>query len=161
MALFTIVNDKDEVIGAKERSEITRQDIYRVAALWLTNSKGEILLARRAFTKSHDPGKWGPAAAGTVEDGETYELNIIKEMEEELGLRNVRVQAAKKQFREGEKWRFFGQWYNATVDKDIDEFTIQSDEVAEIRWFPREQLQKEIDEHPDQFLRSVIESVKE
>ena len=31
----------------------------------------------RSFTKSHDPGKWGPAVAGTVEEGETY--NFLKE----------------------------------------------------------------------------------
>lgn len=160
MALFTIVNDKDEVIGAKKRSAMTCDDIYRVSALWLTNSKGEVLLARRAFTKSHDPGKWGPAVAGTVEDGETYELNIIKEMDEELGLRGVSVRAGEKQLRSSKKWRYFGQRFYATVDKRIDEFTIQADEVAEVRWFTREQLQKEVAEHPDHFLRSVVEYTK-
>ncbi|MFA6422790.1 MAG: NUDIX domain-containing protein, partial [Candidatus Buchananbacteria bacterium] len=86
MAKIIIVNENDEAIGHKERNELDFSDIYRVSGLWITNLKGEILLAQRAFTKNHDPGKWGPAAAGTVEEGEDYETNILKEAEEELGL---------------------------------------------------------------------------
>jgi isopentenyldiphosphate isomerase len=53
--LIPIVNLDDEIIGYKERSEITLQDIYRVSALWIENSKGEILLAQRGFMKKHNP----------------------------------------------------------------------------------------------------------
>ncbi|GAF94063.1 unnamed protein product, partial [marine sediment metagenome] len=77
-----IVDDNDKIIGYKERDTLKREDIYRVSALWITNSHGEILLARRHHTKSHRPRKWGPAVAGTVDAGETYEDNIIKEAEE-------------------------------------------------------------------------------
>jgi isopentenyldiphosphate isomerase len=72
-----IVNEKDKEIGLKERGTLKTEDIYRVTALWITNSKDEILLAKRALTKSNDPGKWGPAVAGTVDEGETYEENSI------------------------------------------------------------------------------------
>lgn len=47
-----IVNENDEIIGHKKREEIRQEDIYRVSALWLTNSKNEILLARRGLNKS-------------------------------------------------------------------------------------------------------------
>ncbi len=33
-----IVNEKDEVIGYKLRSEIQSEDIYRVSCLWITNT---------------------------------------------------------------------------------------------------------------------------
>ena len=47
-----------------------------------------VLIVERqtAFDKKYDPGKWGPSAAGTVEEGETYQSNIIKELQEEIGL---------------------------------------------------------------------------
>jgi len=33
-----IVDDKDQLIGVKERNEVDyKTDIYRVSALWLTN----------------------------------------------------------------------------------------------------------------------------
>ena len=86
-----IVDEDDNIIGSKERNSIVSGDIYRVSALLIENSKGEILLAQRALTKKHDPGKWGPPVAGTVEEGETYESNIVKEAEEELGLKNIQI----------------------------------------------------------------------
>lgn len=95
---IVVVNENDEVVGAKKRGTIATDDIYRVSALWITNSNGDVLLAQRALTKKNDPGKWGPAVAGTVEEGETYLGNITKETEEEIGLKDV-------QFTEGPKWR--------------------------------------------------------
>lgn len=92
-----IVNENDEYIGAKERSEIDHgTDIYRVSALWLINSLGQVLLAKRAATKDHSPGKWGPAVAGTVEESETYDENIRKEAKEEIGLVDANVTRSKK-----------------------------------------------------------------
>jgi predicted kinase len=85
-----IVNDQDQIIGHKEPGTLLKEDIYRVSSLWVTNSKGDILLAQRKFTQKLDPGKWGPAVAGTVDEGETYESNIIKEAEEEIGLKDMR-----------------------------------------------------------------------
>lgn len=160
MARFIIVNEKDEVIGYKEKEDIRQEDIYQVSALWLENSKGEILLAQRALTKSHDPGKWGPAVAGTVEEGETYDLNIMKEAEEEIGLSGVTLMVEEKRRvgkNKGSPHNYFRQMYSAVVDRRIEDFRIQEDEVAAIRWFTKEELKKEIKEHPEQFLESVKE----
>jgi isopentenyldiphosphate isomerase len=102
MIKIIIVNEKDEIIGFKERSKVKTDDIYRVSALWAENAKGDILMAQRAFSKMNSPGKWGPAVAGTVEEGETYDSNITKEAEEEIGLVNSK-------FGKGEKVRVFGE----------------------------------------------------
>lgn len=47
-ARIIIVNDRDEIIGYKERGTLAQQDIYRVSALWIKNPLGNILLAKRA-----------------------------------------------------------------------------------------------------------------
>ena len=86
---YLIVDCTDTVIGVKPRNAISPEDIYRVSALWVTNSKGGILLCRRSLSKEHDPGKFGSAVAGTVEEGEEYYSNIIKEAKEEIGLTEV------------------------------------------------------------------------
>jgi len=89
MGKIVIVDENDNKIGHKEYGETNPDDIYRVSALWLTNQKGEVLIARRAYNKKLDPGKWGTAASGTVDEGETYYENIVKETEEEIGLTGV------------------------------------------------------------------------
>ncbi|MCL5093985.1 MAG: NUDIX domain-containing protein [Patescibacteria group bacterium] len=157
MEKIIVVDKKDNVMGAKERNLITKEDIYRVSALWIINSKNETLLARRAFDKKHDPGKWGPAVAGTVEEGETYETNIKKEAFEELGIRNTSFIKCPKSFVDGE-WRFFGQKFIAKLDWNLNQFKFQKEEVAEIGWFPIDQLEKDLVENPDEFVPSLPKS---
>lgn len=149
-----IVNDKDEIIGHKERGTLARDDIYRVSALWVTDSKGNILLAQRKFTKTHDPGMWGPAVAGTLDEGETYENNIIKEAEEEIGLKGIRPVVGPRR-RESGEYNFFSQWYTLTVDKPADEFTIQEEEVEQVRWISPEELERELVQHPEKYLAGL------
>src|SRR3989338_9872319 len=158
IAQVIIVNEKDEIIGYKPRDLLDKQDIYRVAALWIKNSRGDILLAQRAFSKKNNPGKWGPAAAGTVEEGETYDINIVKEAEEEIGLTGYQFEKGPKTLVSGE-YRYVRQFYTLIIDKKIEEFTIDKKEVAGIRWFSREELLRELREMPGKFLDSVEECV--
>ncbi|MFA6908498.1 MAG: NUDIX domain-containing protein [Patescibacteria group bacterium] len=145
-----IVNEKDEIIGSKKREDITSSDIYRVSALWLTNSKGEVLMAQRALTKKHDPGIWGPAVAGTVEEGETYDSNIAKETEEELGLTGVTMTKGAKNLRTGNH-TYFCQWYFGHINKKISDLRLRPEEVIAARWVSPALLLAEAREHPERF----------
>jgi len=53
------------------------------------------------------------------------------------------------------KHNYFGQWYLLEIDKPIDEFIIDRSEVEQIRWFPKEELLKEIQNSPDDFLETM------
>src|SRR3989338_1951374 len=111
-----IVNDEDEGVGVKDRETLDySKDIYRVSALCIANSHGQSLLAKRAYTKKHNPGKWGPAAAGTVEEGESYESNITKEAREELGIEQASLLKKKKLKRDG-KHHYLTQWFTCILD---------------------------------------------
>lgn len=134
--MIQIVDGNDNLIGHKERSEVDySKDIYRGTALWVTNSKGEILLAQRKHTKDKDPGKWGPAASGTVDEGETYESNVYKEAEEEIGLTGLKFNLGPKT-RVTKPRNFFCQWFTVVLDRPVNEFKIQEEEVEELKWLP-------------------------
>ena len=155
-----IVNDRDEIIGYKDRAGLDYENnIYRVSALWLTNSKKEILIAQRAMTKERNPGKWGPAVAGTVEEGETYESNIEKEIKEEIGLTDIKLKRGPKRS-PVLKRSYFVQWFIATIDKEISEFRIQEDEVEKVAWIPLEELTKDVAVNPSKYLGSMPEILK-
>lgn len=151
MARIVIVDREDNAIGSRERKE-TEGTIYRVTGIWITNSKGEILVARRALRKAKDPGKWGPAVAGTVEEGETYESNAAKELEEELGIR-APLRKGPKNFVQG-KNTFFCQWFFATVDLPASAFTIQEAEVAEVKWIAPQMLLVDLAVRPHEYIPS-------
>lgn len=147
-----VVDESDQVIGSKERSDIDpNNDIYRVSALWLKNSKGEILLAQRKKTKKKDPGVWGPAAAGTVESSETYDTNILKEVEEEIGLKDIELTKGPKA-KVSYPRNFFTQWYFATQDLLADEIVVQEEEVEQVQWFDLKSIRQWHSEKPQDFV---------
>jgi isopentenyldiphosphate isomerase len=153
--IIQIVDENDNLIGHKDSKNLDKDDIYRITALWIKNSKGENLLARRAYSKRLDPGVWGPAAAGTLEKGETYDSNIIKEAEEEIGLKNFKFEKSKKVIRKRRKRNYFCQWYKAVIDKEISEFKIDKNEVHEVKWFTREEILQGLKNNPEEFLPTL------
>lgn len=152
--ILTIVDAHDNPIGTKRRGEITPEDTYRVSALWLTNSRGDVLLAQRKWNKKNDPGKWGPAVAGTVEAHETYGQNIIKEAAEEIGLTGVDFTLGPKTFSSA-PYKFFCQWYFAKVDQPAGDFKIEADDLEAVAWFPRQKLLDQLSHNPEIFLSTA------
>lgn len=132
-----VVNEEDEIIGYKDRKDRNPKDIFRATCLWVADKEGNILLAQRALKKEHAPGLWSLAVGGTVEEGETYESNIIKEAKEEIGLVGL-------SFKLISKIRFFDcftQLYSTVVDRDYP-FLKQDEEVENIKWFSQKELEE-------------------
>jgi isopentenyldiphosphate isomerase len=156
---IVIVDEKDNIIGNAPYDSQKTGNIYRVTALWITNSRGEILLAKRHRNREHDPSKWGPAVSGTVEEGESYEQNIVKEAEEEIGLENISPKLGPK-IKIEDKYNFFAQWFTSEIDRKIDEFKIQEDEVEELRWILKNELIQELKVNPENFTPGMQKCAK-
>lgn len=154
-----IVDENDVPLGSKYRDEIDyTKDIYRWSGIWIENSQGEVLIAQRKLTKDKDPGKWGPAAAGTLEEGETYESNAHKEVQEELGITIDSFQLGLKQHSDTPR-RYFGQWFLCKLDKPLHEFVIQEEEVEQIAWINKEVLIRDIKENSDKYAPSFVQGI--
>ena len=150
-----VVDEEDNVVGVELRGVVDERGLrYRVSALWLRNSEGDVLLARRAYTKTHYSGRWGPAVAGTVDEGESYEENIVKEAGEELGLTGVDMKKGPKTKTSG-KYNNFTQWFVGVVDESVSFFKIQEEEVVEIKWFSVDELREMMRENPDEFVTGL------
>jgi len=155
MTRIILVDEHDNPIGFRERAERTDADIIRVTGLCVFNSKNEVLIAKRVQTKKYDPGKWGPAAAGTVDEGETYLSNVLKEAREEIGLEmDTRTLIQGPCRRTDVETRYFVQRYFYQADLPIEEFTIEKSEVEEIRWIHIDKLEKWIAQSPDDFIEA-------
>jgi len=84
-----LVDDNDNVIGKKKRSEIYSEHLsnFRVINAFLVNSSGKLWIPRRTATKRVFPLCLDMSLGGHVESGETYEDAFRRELEEELNLR--------------------------------------------------------------------------
>lgn len=159
MEKIVIVDENDKVIGYKERNSAKLENIYRVSALWIANSREEILLAQRSLNKDKHPGRWGPAVAGTVEEGEDYDDNIVKETEEEIGLAGIKPIKASKLRVRGE-YNFFVQWYFLREDRAASEFKIDSKEVKRVEWFAKDGLLSRVRADPKRFIPHMEDYVE-
>lgn len=152
-----IVNEKDEIICYKNRSEIDyKNDIFRAASIWIINNKGETLLAQRKFDKAVDPGKWGEAVGGTVEGDDSYYDTVIREAEEELGLKQITIKEGPKQFLQTKTYSCYVQWYIANIDKNIEDFIIQKEEIEQISWVPITKLKYDLINNPENYVSDFI-----
>ncbi|MBP7770630.1 MAG: NUDIX domain-containing protein [Candidatus Pacebacteria bacterium] len=119
-----LVNERDEVIGRKLRSEIYAEGLnnFRVINAFLVNSKGRFWIPRRTAHKAIFPLALDFSAAGHVESGDTYDHTFAKEVGEELNIDVSKV-----------SWRKLGQLKPGELGERPKQFMgvyeIQSDET--------------------------------
>jgi len=149
-SLLTIVDNDDNAIGDKHKDQLSPDDIYRVARLLIINSKHELLLAQRSFIKKNDPGLWGLAVEGTVEAHETYESNIRKEAQEEVGITLSNLELGPKLRMHG-KYNHWCQFFISRGELRLDELVLQEEELETVSWFDKATLQADTKLHPEKF----------
>jgi len=131
-----------------------------VVMIAIQNKKGEFLMQKRVPRKGGD---WG-VTGGHPKAGQTCEEGIITEVQEELGI-NI---ANKKfeVFNSGCDGKDCYKMYYIQLDIKENEFTIQEDELTEIRWFSVEELnnmvkRKELNQDQIDFFLKCTNYLKE
>ena len=96
------------------------------------DSRGRLLIQRRAAEKANWPDKWDVSIGGGVDAGETSRQAAEREFREELGyplpLNSLRP-CVTVNFSGG-----FDDFYLLEKDVSLSGLTLQEDEVAEVRW---------------------------
>lgn len=155
MEFLDVLNEKGELTGEKMgRKEIHDQGIWhRCVHIWVLNSKGELLIQKRASQLDNFGGLWDISAAGHVSAGETKEEAAIKELSEELGLiipfeefifideikvslPNTHVSGIKNHF---------DAIYLIKKDLDPAKLVLQEEEVEQVMFIPWRELKERVD----------------
>jgi len=85
--IFDVVNERDEVIDQRPRSEVHRLGLmHRAVHVLVFNSVGQIFLQKRSMSKDRQPGLWDSSSSGHVDSAEAYDACAIREVREEIGL---------------------------------------------------------------------------
>lgn len=121
-----IVDEQDNVIGKDTRDAIHEQHrIHRGIHVFVLNSKKEILIQKRAQTKSDRPGYLDASVGAQVRSGESYEEAAIRETKEELGFTPEKLIKVcdyhSYSDRQRENRRLFITTYNGRFVKDPNE----------------------------------------
>ena len=81
-----LVNDNDMPLGAMEKMEAhERGKLHRAFSIFIFNTKGEMMLQKRAEDKYHSPGLWTNTVCSHPHPGEDTEEAAHRRLVEEMG----------------------------------------------------------------------------
>lgn len=145
---FDILDENGNYTGRIESRKMCHKSglYHKAVAVWIINSKGQVLLQKRSSNKRMWPNTWDVTAGGHVLAGEFGFESIIRETKEELGLdinkeditfigavisTNIKGDIVNKHFNE-----FY------IINKDIDEtkLKLQEEEVSEVKWMDKDEI---------------------
>ncbi|MGQ0657747.1 MAG: NUDIX hydrolase [Chromatiales bacterium] len=152
--VFAVVNDRDEVIDYRPRSEVHRLHLrHRATHVLVFNSRGDLLLQKRSPRKECSPGLWDSSAAGHVDRNESYDDCARRELQEELGLGShvpldplFKIDAC-----EDTGWEFC--WVYRTGAEGP--FAFSRDEIERLEWFSPSRLTRELAGQPWKFSTTI------
>lgn len=148
-----LVNEKDEPRGEMEKMEAhQRGELHRAFSVFIFNTKGELLLQRRAQSKYHSGGLWTNTCCSHPSPGETIPDAANRRLQEEMGMRCDMDFA-------------FSFIYRAELDGGLTEHEfdhvmlgysdvvpqLNPDEADEYRYTSLEKLEEEINVNPNFF----------
>lgn len=86
--MFPIVDEEGNITGAATRGECHNGSklLHPVVHLHVFNEKGELYLQKRPEWKDIQPGKWDTAVGGHIDLGESVDIALKREAQEELGI---------------------------------------------------------------------------
>jgi len=85
--LFDIVDREDQVVGRERREVVHAKGLmHRAVHLLVFNECGDLFLQKRSLLKDTAAGKWCTSCSGHVDAGEDYDVAVLREAGEEIGL---------------------------------------------------------------------------
>jgi len=164
MANIDIVNEHDEVIDSVPYEEMVEKQLrHRIARIFLFDKDGRLYLQRRSMKMRVAPGLWDQSAAGHVDPGEDYEQAAYRELEEELGIKNIKLNLLVKYYAEephpsGKPMRRFQTIHTGMYDGQS--MKLDPEEVMDGKWITISDLDGWMQKSPQGFTPAFIDAYK-
>ena len=161
---IVLVDENDKEIGIGEKLKIHREGkLHRAFSILVFNSKGELLLQKRAKNKYHSVGLWTNTCCSHPLPKESLEKAARRRLKEEMGF----ICPLKK---------FFAFIYGTKLDNDLFEYEYDHilvgkfdgepkpnpKEVSDWKWMKIENLEKDIRTLPETYtawFRILLEQI--
>jgi isopentenyl-diphosphate Delta-isomerase len=153
-----LVDSTDQQVGVMEKLTAHRLGVlHRAFSIFLFNSKGELLLQKRAEEKYHSAGLWSNTCCSHPSPGQSVVEAAKDRLFEEMGLRVDLVQV-------------FGFLYCAPVGHDLIENEydhvvigvdnqipeINPQEVSAYKWVNLDCVVQDVQQHPEKYTKWLV-----
>ena len=148
-----LVDANDNDIGTMEKMKAHENAVlHRAFSIFIFNTKGEMLIHQRAFSKYHTPGLWTNACCSHPRLGETLQQATSRRLREEMGM-------------EADIKKIFDFVYKADVGQGLIEHefdhvfvgttdvlpNINREEVETYSYIKMDDLRNDINLHPEKY----------
>lgn len=147
MAEIIDLYDVDRQLTGKtaKRGDPLEEGTYRmVVHVCIFNSKGEMLIQKRADDIVRWPSYWDISVGGGASAGDSSRQAVERETAEELGLHldfSDRRPVITVNFSDG-----FDDFYTIEKDISLEDLHLQTEEVADVKWATQKEIEDMIDD---------------
>ncbi|MBI2098557.1 MAG: isopentenyl-diphosphate Delta-isomerase [Candidatus Wildermuthbacteria bacterium] len=148
-----LVDGQDQEIGEEEKIRAHQEGrLHRCFSIFIFNSKGEMLLQKRARSKYHSGGLWTNACCGHPRPGEKTQEAASRRLKEEMGfsceLQEI-LQFTYKVKLDHDLWEHeFDHTFYGLYDGEIHP---NPEEADDFEWLGRIALLQDVKEHPNHY----------
>lgn len=153
--IFDVVNESDEVVDRRRRSEVHRLGLmHRAVHVLVFNHRGKVFLQKRSMSKDRQPGLWDSSTSGHLDTGESYDACAVRELREEIGLvlqtppQRLFKLAASAETDQEHVWV-----YRCAAEGP---FVLHPEEIERGGWFPPEAVRRWMKEKPQEFASALL-----
>ena len=150
MELIDVLDENGNYTGkVEERKNVHNNGLWHIhVGVWIMNQKGELLFQQRSKNKKVNPNKW-TRTGGHVDSGETPLKAVQRETYEEIGVKIPLDKFKLLNINKEEVYisdyqiinRHFIYSYLALVDFKIEDYTMQEEEVSNLKYITVEEME--------------------
>ena len=165
MEKVILVDKNNRKIGIEEKIKAHREGkLHRAFSIFVFNSKGELLIQKRAKTKYHSGGLWSNTVCSHPRPNESYHKAVHRRLREEMGfdckLRKLFCFIYKAKFRNG----LIENEYDCVFAGKFDGRPKPNPkEVADCKWILVKKLRQDIIKNPNKYsvwLKIALKKIK-
>lgn len=149
--LIDLVNEFDTVVGTIDRNkcDIVNMTNIRGVELFLLTKDNKIVTPKRSSNRRIFPNCYDYSAAGMVDAGEDYKTAMYRELEEELGLKDIPLKeiAYLNPYKSNSK--MFIKIYIGYIDKRV--LNYDKDGIDKILYLTIEEIDEMLENNPKDF----------
>ncbi len=126
--MVVIVDENNMVTGSAPRAIMRKEGLtHRAAYILVFDSHGRLFVQERTLTKDIFPGYYDLCTGGVVLAGEKYEKSALRELEEEIGVKDAELTFLFDFYGEYAGQKVWGRVFSCISDGP---FTLQPEEVS-------------------------------
>src|SRR5579863_5822091 len=143
--LLFVVDENNKPLKPLPRHIVHKNMLWhRCSGIWVINKNKQILCQKRSLKVDIKPGMWSAFFGGHLHGNENYFKNAMVELSEELGITTQENCLIPYKILKSDKntHKEFQHCFIYKLDRQDKDFSIEKEEVDEVKWFEFDEVKK-------------------